>query len=143
MIEYRNVSLADRVFETLEKNILTGVYPKGSVITEKAVSEELGVSRTPIREAFSRLIEEDLIESTSQGNVVRGITDEDVDDAYAVRFKIEEDACARAAVNVTDEILVHMKEKVSMVLFFFFFFFFLISFFSNSHGFFFYMETAS
>ena len=55
MIEYKTVSLADQVYDTLEYNILTGVYACGEIISETRLSEELGVSRTPIREAMSRL----------------------------------------------------------------------------------------
>ena len=55
MIDYKSMSLANQVFETIEKNILTGVYPQGDVLSESRLSEELGVSRTPIREALTRL----------------------------------------------------------------------------------------
>ena len=75
-MEYKTVSLADRVFNTIEKSILIGEYKQGEIITEKQLSQELGVSRTPIREALSRLAEEDLIETMPQGNIVRGITDD-------------------------------------------------------------------
>ena len=46
---HKTVSLADQIFERLESDILTGIYPRGSVLTELTLSEDLGVSRTPIR----------------------------------------------------------------------------------------------
>ena len=49
MIEYKNISLADRVYEVLEHNILCCVYAPGEVISEARLSEELGVSRTTFR----------------------------------------------------------------------------------------------
>ena len=52
MIDYKSVSLANQVYERIEKNILNGVYAKGEIISESKLSEELGVSRTPIREAL-------------------------------------------------------------------------------------------
>ena len=56
MIEYKNVSLANQVYDELELKILSGALPKGEVLTEKKLSAEMGVSRTPIREALSRLV---------------------------------------------------------------------------------------
>ena len=52
MIEYKNVSLANQVYDELELKILSGALPKGEVLTEKKLSAEMGVSRTPIREAL-------------------------------------------------------------------------------------------
>ena len=80
MIDYKSMSLANQVFETIERNILNGVYPQGDVLSESRLSEELGVSRTPIREALTRLETEKLISTTPMGAVVLGITDKDVKD---------------------------------------------------------------
>ena len=52
MITHKPTSLADQIFANLESDILTGVYPRGSVLTELGLSERLGVSRTPVREAL-------------------------------------------------------------------------------------------
>ena len=55
MFNHKTQSLADQVFERLEADILIGKYPYGTFLTETALSDELGVSRTPVREALSRL----------------------------------------------------------------------------------------
>ena len=89
MIEYKSVSLANQVFERIEYNILSGEYAIGEIISEKRLAAELGVSRTPIREALSRLLEERLVADSPNGTVVLGITDKDVDDAYEVKRRIE------------------------------------------------------
>ena len=68
----RHVSLADQVFEKLENDILSGVYARGEILTELRLVEELGVSRTPIREALRRLEQERLIEDTGKGIRRRG-----------------------------------------------------------------------
>ena len=111
-MEFKTVSLADRVFETLEKNILNGTYKRGEVISEKRLTEELGVSRTPIREALNRLMEEDLIEDSPNGTVVCGMTPADVADAYEVKRRMEVLAARRAAKNITEDELRYMKELV-------------------------------
>ena len=61
MAEFRTTSLADQVFEKLENDIIFGVYPRGEILTELKLVEQLGVSRTPIREALRRLEQERLI----------------------------------------------------------------------------------
>ena len=58
MTDFKSVSLADQVFEKLENDIITGVYPRGEILTELKLVEQLGVSRTPIREALRRLEQE-------------------------------------------------------------------------------------
>ena len=57
---FKSVLLADRVYEHLENDIIFGKYVRGQVITELGLAEELGVSRTPIREALRRLEQERL-----------------------------------------------------------------------------------
>ena len=52
MIGHKSVSLADQVFEHLENDILSGKYQRGDLLNESRLSTELGVSRTPIREAL-------------------------------------------------------------------------------------------
>ena len=55
MREFKTASLADQVFEKLENDIIQGVYPKGEILTELKLVDQLGVSRTPIREAMRLL----------------------------------------------------------------------------------------
>ena len=90
MMDYKTVSLSDQVFEHLESDILSGRYQRGDVITELQLCSELGVSRTPIREALRRLFQEHLIEDTPRGTVVLGITPKDFKDMSEIRLRIEE-----------------------------------------------------
>ncbi len=103
MIEYKNVSLANQVFEKIEYNILRGEYSIGEIISEKRLADELGVSRTPVREALRRLMEEDLVADSPNGTTVLGITEQDVDDAYEVKRRIEVPAAKMAAENIDAE----------------------------------------
>ena len=52
----RSLSLADQIFEKLEKDILAGSYQRGDILTEAKLCEELGVSRTPVREALRNFL---------------------------------------------------------------------------------------
>ena len=103
MNEFKTVSLADQVFEKLENDIITGVYPKGEILTEMKLVEQLGVSRTPIRDALRRLEMERLIKDTGKGSVVLGITLPDLEDIMNIREHVEGLAAFHAAQNATDE----------------------------------------
>ena len=56
-----NYSLSSRVFHTIRENILSGKYATDEELKEKNIGEELGVSRTPVREALRQLELEGLV----------------------------------------------------------------------------------
>ena len=103
MADFKSVSLADQVFDKLENDIITGFYPRGEILTELKLVEQLGVSRTPIREALRRLEQERLITDSGKGSVVLGITEEDLLDIMNSRQRIEGLAAYYAAQNMTEE----------------------------------------
>lgn len=112
MIEHKTISLADQVFEHLETDILSGKYQKGESLTENKLSAELGVSRTPIREALRRLEQEHLIEEAPKGMVVVGIGEKDLADIFAIRAALEGKAAELAAENYTKEQLDIVREAL-------------------------------
>ena len=114
MMEHKTYSLADQVFERLEQEILCGKYPRGEVLTEVRLCSELGVSRTPIREALRRLQQEHIVEESGKGTVVLGITRDDLLDIMEVRLRIEGMAAARTAVRITEEELRTLRETVEL-----------------------------
>ena len=114
MLEHKTVSLADQVFETLETDILTGKYKRGEVLTEGKLSTEMGVSRTPIREAMRRLEQEHLIEESGKGVVVIGVTEKDIDDIFLLRKKLECIAAEFAANNLSEKEISELREIVEL-----------------------------
>ena len=119
MKTYKATSLADQVFEKLENDIIQGIYPRGEVLTELKLVEQLGVSRTPIREALRRLEQERLIEDTGKGSRVLGITMEDLEDIMNIRQRIEGLAAYYAAKNLTPEGLKELAHIVDLQEFYF------------------------
>lgn len=113
-MEHKNISLADQVFERLEADVLSGKYERGQVLTEMALCADMGVSRTPIREAAHRLAQEHLVELTSKGITVLGVTDKDLSDIYDIRMRLEGMAAAFAAKNASDEQINEMKEALDL-----------------------------
>lgn len=116
---FKTTSLADQVFEKLETDILLGVYPRGSVLTELRLTEQLGVSRTPIREAIRRLEQERLIEETGRGMLVLGVTYEDLLDILYIRRSVEALATGFAAEHVTQEELEQLRHILDLQEFYF------------------------
>ena len=114
MIEHKTVSIAGQVFENLERDILSGKYERGDVLTEMKLSEELGVSRTPIREALRRLEQEHMIEIGSKGAVVVGINEEDIGIIYEVRCRIEGLASRLAAERASDEAIEDLRQTLEL-----------------------------
>ena len=112
MIEHKSISLADHVFEHLETDILSGKYQKGQILTESKLSLELGVSRTPIREALRRLEQEHLIEEAPKGVIVVGISDKDLADIFEIRAALEGKAAYLAAQNYTEEQMNVVREAL-------------------------------
>ncbi len=110
MAVFKSVSLADQVFEKLENDIITGVYPRGEILTELKLVEQLGVSRTPIREALRRLEQERLIKDSGKGSVVMGITLEDLEDIMNIREHVEGLAAYYAAQNISGEGAAALKQ---------------------------------
>ena len=87
----------------LENDILSGVYPKGTILTELALCEELGVSRTPVREVLKRLEQEHIVEDCGRGMLVLSITARDAEIIYEIREKIEGMAAAACAREIDAE----------------------------------------
>ena len=114
MLEHKTISLAEQVFERLENDILTGKYQRGAVLTELKLVTDLGVSRTPVREALHRLEQEHIIEITPKGSLILGVTEQDLEDIFAIRLRIEGLASAFAAENMTDEQLAELKETLEL-----------------------------
>ena len=112
MIEHKTISLADQVFDHLENDILSSKYQRGEILTESTLSAELGVSRTPIREALRRLEQEHIIEESGKGSVVIGINEKDLEDIFMIRKSLECQVAALAAKNRTEEQLKQLREAL-------------------------------
>lgn len=108
-------SLRLRVFIQLEEDILNGKYRPGESLIEKELCEEMGVSRTPLREALRQLEREGLVQSIpNKGVIVRGISTKDIEDIYTIRMMIEGLAARWAAEKITPEGLAELEEAVEL-----------------------------
>lgn len=82
--------LRQRVASVLRDAILGGTLKPGAPLVEKAIAEELEISRAPVREAIRTLAKEGLVESVAyKGSRVRRLTARDVEEVYAMRGLLE------------------------------------------------------
>ncbi len=110
----KNQSIADRVFDYVEEAILTGNFQRGDIISELKLCKLLDVSRTPVREALTRLLVEGLIEESGKGAVVIGINNEDIEDIYEIRKRIEGLATSKCARIITADQLEKLREVLEL-----------------------------
>ena len=110
----KSISRADIVFEKIEDAILGGEFAVGDIITELKLCEWLNVSRTPVREALTRLKQEGLLRESGKGAVVVGVSQNDLLDIYLVRERIEGLAAARCAERIDKEQLKRLGETLEL-----------------------------
>ena len=118
MRDHKPISIADQLFEKLERDILSGKYPQGEILSALRLSGELGVSRTPIREAIRRLEQERILEDSGHGLVVNGISRQDKLNIYEISLQLEDLSAKRAAASITDDVLSEMKEVLDLQRFY-------------------------
>jgi len=113
------VSLKSQVLARLREAIVSGRYQPGEVLLAARVAEELGVSRTPVREALQALEAEGLVRTLpNRGVVVEGITPSEVDDIFTIRSVLEALAARWAAQHMTDQELAELGEIVDLMEFY-------------------------
>src|ERR671923_2068367 len=105
--------LADRAYVELRDQIVTLAIPPGAPINEEALGRELGLGRTPLREAIKRLAHENLVAVyPRRGTFVCEINITDLAHISDVRAELEAHAAYRAAQRVTSE----QREELDVLL---------------------------
>lgn len=106
-------SLRGRVFTKIREDILSGKYSQNEELKETSIGIELGVSRTPVREALRQLELEGLVYIVpNKGAYVNGISEKDIHDIYIIRSYLE-GLCARwACEHITQEQIDELEEVV-------------------------------
>ena len=104
----------EATYDRLKRLIVEGRLLPGERLSEPALAEALGVSRTPVREALQRLAQEGLVELTpGKGARVRVLSPREVEEVYEVRALIEGEAAARAAERCSEEGVRRLEEALA------------------------------
>ncbi len=115
---FRTGSRADFVYQSLRNAIWEGRFARGEHVREEDIAKNLGVSRTPVREALQRLQQRGLlVSSPARGLAVAELSNKQILDLYAMREILEGSAARLAAQHATDaeiQLLFHLQEKLSV-----------------------------
>lgn len=104
-------ALVDRLAKAIGARVLAGEIPSGSRLTQEALADEFGVSRTPVREALRMLQASGVVElQPNRGAVVRRPDTRDVREAYEVRAELEGLAAELAAARVQEPQLRRVRQ---------------------------------
>jgi DNA-binding GntR family transcriptional regulator len=106
-------SLREEVYDSLRKSILHGKLKGGQRLIEEQLAHQIGISRTPVREAFHKLERDELVTRLPKGGfAVRQFTKEDVDEIFGIRNALESYAAYLATLNIPAEKIVTLEKKV-------------------------------
>src|SRR5256714_5267481 len=107
-------SVVDHVYSALRERILSGDLPRGTKLRQASLAEQLGVSRTPLREALRRLATEGLVEFLpNRGATGSKLDFGDMRDAWSARVALEPGAARLAAERCDDGAISAMRDAVA------------------------------
>jgi DNA-binding GntR family transcriptional regulator len=107
----KNPNLTELAYKSVKQQLLTGTFREGTKLTEEFLSSQLGISKSPVREALMRLESEGLISIESRrGAYVRKFSPKEVRDLYDVRALLEVHAVATA--KITPDLLEEMAASI-------------------------------
>lgn len=113
-LENRHRRLSEQVLDEVKRQIVSGVFPPNTRLSEVELSERLGVSRTPVREALIRLAEDGLLKIYPQvGSFVAPISFEAVQQAQFIRENLECAVVADLVKCLDDRILGLLRDNLA------------------------------
>lgn len=110
-------SASNLAYDTLLDLIVTRALPAGTVLREQVLAESVGVSRTPLREALSRLAGEGLVaRQANRSLVVKPITVRDYIEALHVRALLEAETARRAVGRLEADEVAALRDRIEALL---------------------------
>lgn len=104
--------LREVVYDSLKKSILHGKLKAGQRMIEETLANQIGISRTPVREAFHKLERDDLVSRLPKGGfAVREFTKEDVEEIFGIRIALESYAAYLASIHITEDRISALEKK--------------------------------
>jgi DNA-binding GntR family transcriptional regulator len=106
-------SLREEVYESLRKSILHGKLKPGQHLIEEQLSNQVGISRTPVREAFHKLEKDELVTRLPKGGfAVREFTKDDVEEIFGIRSALESYAVYLATLHMAPDKISVLENKL-------------------------------
>jgi DNA-binding GntR family transcriptional regulator len=106
-------SASARVYAHVKERLLDGTFPGGALLSENELSQQLGFSRTPVRQAFVQLEAEGLLELyPKRGALVVPVAASEIEDVFEARLLVEEH-CARRAANAGALLVAELEPLIA------------------------------
>jgi DNA-binding GntR family transcriptional regulator len=109
----RSPSLRDQVYGALREGLRTGRLQVQDVLVERSLAEEMGVSRTPVREALAQLERDGIVTASARGFSLAAPSDADIRDIYEIRQLLEPAALAGVAAQLSDVALKRLEKALA------------------------------
>jgi DNA-binding GntR family transcriptional regulator len=108
-----NIKIREKVHDYLKSSVLSGRFRPGKRLTEEHLAEEMGVSRTPIREALHKLETEGLIKPLeTRGFIVSADSTEELEELFDIRASLEGYALRLISEFISEETLKRMDKLI-------------------------------
>src|SRR5690606_31788629 len=108
-----NTTQKQRAYQFLREKLIAGELNPGSRLSDLALAKEIGMSRTPVREAINQLASEDLVELVPHNGAFVKVPDErEVEELYDLRQLLETFAVERAAAQIGAENLQRLESLI-------------------------------
>lgn len=104
--------LRDQAYAVLKDAILSGKFKPGHRLLEQEIARSLGLSRSPVREAFRRLEQEGYLSVSRSGVIVQEISRKDIEDLYFVRERLEGITASLAAERATVQDIQRLRDAL-------------------------------
>jgi DNA-binding GntR family transcriptional regulator len=109
-----SLSLREQVYDRLREMVLSGTIEAGKRLVETTLATEMGVSRTPVREALHKLGLENLVRPVARmGYIVNDLSEYDIEDLFTTRAAIEQLAAGRALEKITPDDLGKLEKNLA------------------------------
>jgi GntR family transcriptional regulator, rspAB operon transcriptional repressor len=107
----RRASLRGQIYDIVRTLIVTGAIKPGETIDEKAIAEQLSVSRTPVREAVKKLSDEHLVDVIAQSATRAARIDRhEIEESYLIRRALEIESTSQAAMRITPKHIEQLSD---------------------------------
>ncbi len=108
--------LREKTYTIIKERIVSGEYKPGQPLNEKAIIEELAISRTPFREAVHALNEENLVQIfPNRGIFVRELTLRDITNGFDIRYRLEPYVVELATVRMPKRVVEELISRIDAI----------------------------
>ena len=111
----RPLTLKQHAYEVIRTKILSGVLKPGSRLSDELLARELGISRSPVREAISQLASEGMVDYRPRtGAYVKGPDRCELEELYEIREPLERYAARKAAAGISPEGIARLEFSAAL-----------------------------